>query len=260
MRTASRSVIRFWLQAPAAAPALATILAAFAALAPALRAQTARETSFPAAEVALAVVYDTSGSMRETIPAADGRPEAKHLIARRALLAVADRLEKFTAAPVASAEPTAPVPPARTLDLGLYVFNQRQPDVALPLAPFSAAALRQWVRAQKLPSDSTPLGATLLQAGQALLKSSASHKHLLVLTDGENSTGVTPQHALQALQAHAEQTQTSFFVHVIAIDIKPTVFRALQRQGATLIGAADEKQLQAQLDFILENQILLEAP
>jgi hypothetical protein len=247
MRTDSRVVIRFWLQAIVA-------LLALTFSATALRAQTTREKSSPNAEVALVVVYDTSGSMRGTIQSAQGRPEAKHQIARRALLTVADRLEKFTAAP------NDPARPARILDFGLYVFDERQPAVALPLTTFSATTLRQWAHAQKLPADATPLGLTLLQAGQALLSSSASHKHLLVLTDGKNSTGITPQHALQALQRHAEQTQTSFFVHVIAIDIKPEVFRALQKQGATLIGAADEKQLQTQLDFILENQILLEAP
>jgi hypothetical protein len=46
---------------------------------------------------------------------------------------------------------------------------------------------------------------------------------------------------------------------MLALDIPPKVFASLQKAGATVIGAADEKQLQSQLDFILENQILVEA-
>ncbi|HEY9250342.1 MAG TPA: hypothetical protein VIO38_14480, partial [Rariglobus sp.] len=84
----------------------------------------------------------------------------------------------------------------------------------------------------------------------------AASKHLLVLTDGENTVGATPLAALTALQRQNQPV----FVHVIALDIPPSVFASLQKAGATLIGAADEKQLQSQLDFILENQILVEAP
>ena len=36
------------------------------------------------------------------------------------------------------------------------------------------------------------------------------------------------------------------------------VFAPLKRQGATVVAAADEKQLNQQLDFVLEEKILLE--
>ncbi|MET0262326.1 MAG: hypothetical protein ABW223_05470, partial [Rariglobus sp.] len=108
--------------------------------------------------------------------------------------------------------------------------------------------------------DSTPLGLTMQLAGRALLASPAQHKHLLVLSDGQNSNGPEPEDILDLLQKDAEKQQTPLFVYVIALGIKPSVFKALKDRGATLIGASDEKQLQTQLDFILENQILLEAP
>jgi len=34
----------------------------------------------------------------------------------------------------------------------------------------------------------------------------------------------------------------------------------VKKQGASVASAADEKQLNSQLDFILQNQILLEKP
>jgi hypothetical protein len=79
------------------------------------------------------------------------------------------------------------------------------------------------------------------------------------LTDGENTVGITPLNALTALQKQNQGQDQAIFVHMLALDIPPKVFASLQKAGATVIGAADEKQLQSQLDFILENQILVEA-
>jgi hypothetical protein len=38
------------------------------------------------------------------------------------------------------------------------------------------------------------------------------------------------------------------------------VFNGVKKQGASVASAADETQLNSQLDFILQNQILLEKP
>jgi hypothetical protein len=256
MPPTSRFVIKFWVQLSAAFLGALTFAHAQSATHPAAPSAAATHSALaPAsADVAFAVVYDTSGSMRGTIPSMGGKPEAKYLIARRALASVATRLERFTAP---SADPAAP---ARSLDFGLYIFKIDEAATALPLAPFSAPDLRTWLDTHGLPRDSTPLGLAMQLAGQALLASPAPHKHLLVLTDGANSSGIEPEDALDLLQRESEKKQTPLFVHVIALGIKPSVFVALKERGASLIGASDEKQLQTQLDFILENQILLEAP
>jgi len=44
----------------------------------------------------------------------------------------------------------------------------------------------------------------------------------------------------------------------VAFDVDAKVFAAVKKQGATVVGAADEKQLDAQLQFILQKKILLE--
>ena len=62
---------------------------------------------------------------------------------------------------------------------------------------------------------------------------------------------------LASLQQAALRKQMPVFVHVIALDMDTRVLAAFQEQGATLIGAADEAQLNAQFDFILENKILI---
>lgn len=206
----------------------------------------------PPADVALAVVYDTSGSMKSPIRAQDGRLTAKHVIAKRAFGLVIDRLERFT-------QPAAGQP-AKQLDLGIVTFDGVRPRMALPVGPFKADVTRAWLAALPVPDSGTPLGDAMLAAGRALQATPAASKHLLVLTDGENTSGATPIAALDALQKQTRGQDQPIFVHVLALDISPAVFVPLQKAGATLIGASDEKQLQSQLDFILENQILVEAP
>jgi hypothetical protein len=217
------------------------------------RAEPADST--PAIEdVALAIVLDTSGSMNELIASSKGTREPKHLIARRALSAITQRLDVFVSSP---SEKSAAAP--RQLSLGLYVFRGESAVAALPLAAYNGAALRDWLDQQPAPRGATPLGAAIELAGRSLLSSAAAHKHILVLTDGANSTGTRPEAALDHLKKASQRKAVPIFTHVIALDISPGVFRALQSRGVTLIGASDEKQLHAQFDFILENRILLEA-
>jgi hypothetical protein len=130
----------------------------------------------------------------------------------------------------------------------------------VPMAPLNTAATRKWLAGLPPPDSTTPLGDAMTLAGRSLRSSPALSKHLLVLTDGENTTGSNPLSALTALQKQTQDQDQPVFVHILALDIPPAVFTSLQKAGATLIGAADEKQLQSQLDFILENQILVEAP
>lgn len=217
-----------------------------------LLAAPAATRAAPPADVALAVVYDTSGSMKASIRTQDGRPAPKHVVAKRAFGLVIDRLERFTV-PAAGQ-------PAKRLDLSVVIFSGSHPQEALPMKPLHPETARTWLAALPAPDSSTPLGDAMTLAGRTLLATPAASKHLLVLTDGENTAGSTPLAALTALQKQSQGQDQPVFVHILALDIPPAVFASLQKAGATLIGAADEKQLQSQLDFILETQILVEAP
>lgn len=205
------------------------------------------------ADVALAVVYDTSGSMASLIQTKNGGREPKYLVAKRAFASVIGRLELYTST-------GGPNAAGKRLDLSVVVFRGARPDTALPMSAFAAAATRRWLDGLGAPNSGTPLGDAMAQAGLALESSAASSKHLLVLTDGENTTGGDPVDALVAIQKRGLASGQPVFVHVLALDIPPRVFASLRDAGATLVGAADEAQLQAQLDFMLENQILVEAP
>jgi hypothetical protein len=199
--------------------------------------------------IAVAIVFDTSGSMTAQIPTKPGGPkDSKIRIAQRSFGAVIDRLEAFTKGPA-----------ARPLLVGVYVFRGNETALAHPLSPFAPRELRAWL-GRVTPQGPTPLGPAMSAAGRDLLGANASARHLLVLTDGVNTAGISPENVLDQLAAASTRKQTSLFTHVIALDIKPETFAALKKKGATLIGAGDEAQLSAQFDFILEEKILVEAP
>jgi Mg-chelatase subunit ChlD len=200
--------------------------------------------------VAVAVVYDTSGSMRQPPAGATAKNrEPKSRIAQRSFLKAIRRLETFAANPMS--------PP---LSIGVYVFKGQNAIEAIPLRPFDGAALRQWLAQLHIPEAATPIGDALYYASRDLLVADAISRHILVLTDGANTAGRDPVTALEELTKDAARRQRPVSVHVIALDVNPRTFNGLQERGATLIGAANEAELNASFDRILEEKILVEAP
>jgi hypothetical protein len=63
---------------------------------------------------------------------------------------------------------------------------------------------------------------------------------------------------LPRLKHQAEEKGASLSVHFVAFDVDARQFAPLKRLGANVVGASDEKQLNSQLQFILQQKILLE--
>lgn len=200
--------------------------------------------------VAVAILYDTSGSMGEPVKDAAGKPSPKFRIADRALVAITSRIQTFATNGAAGSP--------RNIRAGLFVFKEGGPFVALPFGPFSAAAFTKWGNEFALPSGGTPLGDTLKVAGNAVLNSGLTRKHVLVITDGMNTIGADPAVTLAQLLRDAEKKETSVGVHFVAFDVDAKVFAGVKKLGATVVSASDETQLNTQLEFILEKKILLE--
>ena len=199
--------------------------------------------------VALAVVYDTSGSMNDPVRDGAGQPTPKHIIAQRAMQSVVKRLQGFTAGGAAGSP--------RRLDAGLYVFSDGKVREFTKLAPFEAKTATAWTRELPRPSGGTPLGNALQTAGEALLRSPLSAQ---ARAGGHRR----PEHGRSRSGAVAAGPQAdggeeaSLSVHFIAFDVDARLFEPLKKQGVTVVGAADERQLNTQLEFILEKRILLE--
>ena len=96
------------------------------------------------------------------------------------------------------------------------------------------------------------------RAGQTVLNSKLARKHVLVITDGMNTVGPDPSVTMPRLKKQASDRQANLSVHFVAFDVDANVFDPLKKLGATVVGAADEKQLNTQLEFILQRKILLE--
>jgi len=200
--------------------------------------------------VALAIIYDTSGSMKEPVPDASGGSSPKYVIANRALLAVTRQLQAF-ATNTASGAP-------RKVHAALFTFQGEHAREIVKLGPLDANAFEQWANRFSSPHGNTPLGNSLDAAAHAVLNSPLSRKHVLVITDGINTVGPTPHTVLPRLKRLAEEKGASLSVHFVAFDVDARQFAPLKRLGATVVGAADEKQLNSQLQFILQQKILLE--
>jgi hypothetical protein len=195
--------------------------------------------------VAVAIVYDTSGSMKEPVRDGAGKLTPKYVIANRSLVNIADRVEGFMTNSTANG--------SRTVHAGLFVFEGNGAKQAVAFGPFKAAAFRQWADQFSSPNGGTPLGNAVSAASQVVLQSGLTRKHVLVITDGNNTLGPAPAAIMPPLM------KTDLSIHFIAFDVDASVFASVKKLGATVVAAADERQLNSQLDFIMEQKILLEA-
>ncbi|MDO8540791.1 MAG: hypothetical protein Q7S40_10180 [Opitutaceae bacterium] len=207
---------------------------------------TAAAASSRPVGIALAIVFDTSGSMRRPPADPSAGQQAKIRIAQRSFLKVISQLESF-----------ARTPGALPLSVSVHTFRGQVPQLDQPLAPFDALRLRQWVARMGTPEAATPLGDAILAAGRGLLAADAISRHVLVLTDGVNTAGRDPLSGFAELQRQAAGKPVH--LHLIALDMNAQIFAALRKQGATVIGAANEPELIARFEFILGEKVLVEA-
>lgn len=221
------------------------LLSALALLAAAVHARAAA----PADGVALAIVYDTSGSMKETVPDQGGKPAPKYEIANRALVGIAGQIRAFS---------TNNAGEARRIDVGLFTFRGDQAQEALRMGRFDYDGLTRWASSFSAPKGNTPLGNTLSAACRAVLQSPLSRKHILVITDGLNTAGPPPAKVLPQLKDQAGRQNATFAVHFVAFDIDAQQFAGVKKLGATVVGASNERQLNSQLAVIMQREILLE--
>jgi len=201
--------------------------------------------------VALAIVYDTSGSMGDMVVNRSGRGESKDVIARRALDALVKQLREFVT--------NAPAGSTRSLETSVYVFSASGAKELVAPSPFDAAKAANWSKQIPKPGGGTPLGTAAQAGARSVMNSKFNRRHVLILTDGLNTVGPAPEALLAPLMKQAEKDGKTFFAHFVAFDVAAKQFDPMKKLGATVLGAANEAQLNTQISFILEEKILLEA-
>jgi hypothetical protein len=198
--------------------------------------------------VAAAIVIDVSGSMDDDVKDEDGREIAKIEVARRAARDLVDQFAKY-----AEAHPGEPVM------LGIYEFSRRrgEPDcrpvirMGPPDRTSAAAAIA------RLDADGgTPIGQAMITAKQELDRTGLSRRHLLLVTDGENTDGFKPETVAEVISKRPDAERPSMYF--VAFDVEASRFARLRDAGGLVLPAANARELNNTLDVLLSGKILVE--
>ena len=73
-----------------------------------------------------------------------------------------------------------------------------------------------------------------------------------------NTAGPKPEEVMPALLRKSGEKGATVSVHFVAFDADARIFNPIKKLGATVMSAADEKQLNSQLELIMQRKILLE--
>jgi Mg-chelatase subunit ChlD len=190
---------------------------------------------------AVAILVDTSGSMKERAPG-DSRP--KYVVAQEALAAMLDATGAFVAR-----RPDFPI------KIGIYTFSSSV-RVQRPIQPYDQAALRAAIESLPQPGGGTAIGEAMRTARPDLYRAGVFRKYLLVVTDGENTHGRAPDEVAREIFRKSEGAVQTYFV---AFDTAPEKFAFLREVGGDVIGASSGPELRTALDGIYQGKILAEA-
>ena len=191
---------------------------------------------------AVAILVDTSGSMKDDVPG-DSRP--KYLVAQEALETMLDATDAFVAR-----RPDFPI------KIGIYSFSSNVRRL-LPIQPYDRGAIRAAMTRLPRPGGGTAIGEALGAARPDLYHAGVFRKYLLVVTDGENTSGRPPERVAREIFRKSEGAVQIYFV---AFDTSPQTFAFLKSVGGDVIGAGTSAELHRALDGVYQGKILAEAP
>jgi len=191
---------------------------------------------------AVAILIDTSGSMRDRAPD-DGRP--KFEAARDALEAMLEATDDFSVK-----RPDFPI------KIGIYSFSS---DVhrLQPIVPYDRELLRRTLASVPPPGGGTAIGEAMAAARPDLYRAGVFRKYLLVVTDGVNTSGRPPDRIAREI---FEKSEGGVQVYFVAFDTDPRMFGFLKETGGDVFGAGGGDELRRALDGVYQGKILAEAP
>jgi hypothetical protein len=195
--------------------------------------------------LAAAVLIDVSGSMRETAP---GSSDRKIDIAKRAAQDLVEQFARY-----------AEDHKAQPVLLAIYEFSseRRGGDVreVVRMGPPDRAAAAKAIAAMRADGG-TPIGDAMVEGKRALDATGVSRRHLMVVTDGENTDGFEPGDVALAISRRPfDERPSTYFV---AFDIDARKFNAVRDSGGLVLEAASGKALGETFDSLLRGKILIE--
>jgi Mg-chelatase subunit ChlD len=190
---------------------------------------------------AVAILVDTSGSMKDAAPG-DSRP--KSVVAREALEAMLDATDAVVAR--RSGFP---------IKVGVYSFSSSA-STLLPIQLYDRDRVRAALAQLPRPGGGTAIGEALRTARPALYRAGVFRKYLLVVTDGENTAGRSPDEVAREIWRKSEGAVQ---IHFVAFDTSPDKFAFLREVGGSVMTAANGLELKKALDDVYQGKILAEA-
>jgi uncharacterized protein with von Willebrand factor type A (vWA) domain len=191
---------------------------------------------------AVAILIDTSGSMSDN-PPSEARP--KYVLAQQAIEAMLDATDAFVAK-----RPEFPI------KIGIYSFSSGV-RVLRRVQSYDREAIRTALATLPRPGGGTAIGEALREARPDLYRAGVFRKYLLVVTDGDNTSGRSPDEVAREIWS---RSQGSVQVYFVAFDTSPEKFAFLKEVGGDVIAADTGGALRQALDGIYQGRILAEAP
>lgn len=188
---------------------------------------------------AVALLVDCSGSMGE-----EWRAGTKATSARQAL---SDALEATGAFQRAH--------PDRPVKVGVLAFADGVTRI-MPVQGWDAEKFGAALAQLPAPKGNTAIGDALDEARAELYRSGAIRKYILVITDGENTSGREPEPVARAI---AQRSRGGVSISVVAVDLEAASYAFIGELGGDVLQANDPASLRAAVQKIYEGKILAEA-
>ena len=126
-----------------------------------------------------------------------------------------------------------------------------------PIGGYDRAAIRRALDVLPPPGGGTAIGEAMREARPDLYRAGVFRKYLLVVTDGDNTSGRNPERVAREIFS---KSQGAVQVYFVAFDTTPQKFAFLKEVGGDVIGAGTGDELHRALDGIYQGKILAEAP
>lgn len=189
----------------------------------------------------VAILLDNSGSMEDE---AEGDDRPKYEVAREALEAVLASTDSFAARN-----------PDFVVNVGLYRFASGV-ERLVPIRPYDRAVLSAALAGMPEPDGGTAIGDAMDAARADLYRAGTIRKYILVVTDGENTEGRSPESVAREIARRSEGAVRQYFV---AFDVDAENFAFVRDVQGLVLGARNGDALRASLDTIYRGRILAEA-
>jgi hypothetical protein len=176
---------------------------------------------------------------------APGDLRPKYVVAMEAIESMLDATDAFVVK-----RPDFPI------KIGVFSFSSSVRTLQ-PIQPYDRAGIRVALSRLPRPGGGTAIGEALREARPELYRAGVFRKYLLVVTDGENTSGRAPADVVREI---ARKSEGAVQVYFVAFDTSPEKFAFLKEVGGDVIGAGTGTELRRALDGIYQGKILAEAP